>query len=717
MTRTTISTARSDIGGSVTTRTPFFGAFRIAEWHRWFVLVVFLFPCSLSASLHLGTIHGVIRGPEGEAISQAKVRIEGPTVRASVADSSGRFSFFFLPAGLYVITAEAEKYGTVSRTDVVVEAGRRTMVAIDLPADPDEVVTLTEESSLSDPADLDPASTIDRAELRDATFAEEVERLATKFPAAVSGPFGTLSGDETVTTVRGARVIPRVLLNGIDISSDPLHFTEGILRESLHEVSLIASSSDPAFGTARGELHLITPAAPESFGGSFYTTFSPQGFQSSAGRRFGLRRNEIESRSDLALEAGGEIIAARLRAWGFVGTSTRAMWLRNENGSGRRRVETRTTSAFGRLDALLSPSNHLTGFVMLGQARRSSDDLDRRETQPRTLDAVGGIDLITTITARVVAFLKVGSVDHGGESELDDRGRARQESGEIVFDASTGSLAQTIRLHAGREHSSASTTPGTRDVVSISVSDYLQWERWSLLAGARVERSDGPDDRRTSTLIPRITISRMFGSGPATVAKLAFNQYHDAGHGRTNELVVATERSVLPELIVGAQFVRRNFRESRCGASAAELQYDAFGLFTRKRMSNRWMLRSFVDAADQSGGCGSGDSFHNDSDLVYGVTAVIEGPWSTDLALSVQGRNAVEVQKSEASPAVFQMDLRFTRTFSIAERTLEAFAEMTNATNEEDDLGSLWAGIRSFWGVATNNQLPRSVSVGARLYF
>jgi len=679
------------------------------------MIVAFLILClplSVSASIHLGTIQGVVTGAKGEPVAGARVGLEGPTVRETVSDSGGRFYFPYLPVASYVVSVDLEGYGSAVQNEVMVEASRRTQVAIQLPADPDEIVTLTEETSIADPTDLDPASTMDRQELRGTPLPEAAEVLTSRFPGVVSGTLATRTGDPLYSSLRGADGVPRISINGVEGTSALPRLSSGVLRESLQEASFVSSSSDPLFRSAEGELRLVTPAARAHFEGSFYAALSPKAFQSSAMKPRGLRQNELVSTTDLGLEIGGPLIPGRLHAWSFLGTSVRERNLNPISSTS----DTSTTNAMGRLDGALSMSRHLTGF---GMFVRNDESLTSRpffvggpsfRTRSNSVSSLGSVDFQGTISPRAHAALKA--------SVVRSHERLSQFSGVFSFDRSNTRVASILTLGASYDRFSEEPRRAGFERLSATLSDLVQWRSWTFQAGIRAERTTFRLSReRSTTTDPRLTISRAMGGSQKTTLKAGFNRYRDYYQRSVDELLVMAEHQILPEFLVGVQLSKREY-ERTCGSDRdIDLQHDSAEVFATKRMSNRWMMRGFVDAQnlDLDGCHPFAQSTLTDAALAYGVSTVVEGPWAINIALALTGRSAIELGVREAAPEFFQADLRVSKALSIAGRRLDAFAELVNATNQRDSLGRLLpVGVGM---TRINNQLARSIRIGGRVNF
>ena len=696
-------------------------AIPVAKWQRLLALSFLLtLPLSTSASLHLGTLHGVVIGAKGERVAAAKVRIEGATIRETVSDFAGRFTFPYLPAASYVVSIDRDGYGSEVQNDVIVESARRTKLTIQLPEDPDEIVTLTEETNIADPTDLDPAANIDRRELKETPLPEDASELVSRFPGVVTGTLGLRSYDVFFSSSKGSPGLPRLFLNGVAISSSARRPIGGLLRESIEGVALVVSSSDPAFESSEGELHLVTPAATSGFSGSLYGAYSPKAFQSSSGPI----GNHLEFGIDTAFEVGGTLVRDRLRGWAFLGTNRRDSRVHRDGTSARREHNVLTTAALGRLDASVSPSLHLTGLFLLSRVRRTRDDSsDGRKyianLAERSVESLVSLDSNSIISSRATALFKFSSVEYAGAIG-EGLEKPLQGSGDLFIDASSRSVAQSIRIRASYDRVSSYRQERSASY-GVSASDLVEWKQWSVLAGVRVEYSsevESPDGQ--STVDPRITIARSLGKDERTHLKIGFNRYRNLQSDSVSEIVAIGERQILPEFITGLQWTRRRYDDVSCyqkvtGNIEGDIEYESAGVFARKRMSNRWMTRVFADVANQSHGCEAGSQgILNEAALTYGATVAVEGPWNLEIALVTNGRSAVKTESREVSRSIFQGDLRITRSFSIVEKNVDAFVEVTNLTNERDDQRSL-AVIPPI--PVVNNQLARSVRIGGRVNF
>ena len=101
-------------------------------------------PVPTVARTALGTIAGVVRDASKHPVPDAMVtatRLDGNSIRTTISNSEGVYSFADMPAGTYSVTSQAEGYTEVSTASMQVSAGRPTRSNI--------IMTFTEAGALA----------------------------------------------------------------------------------------------------------------------------------------------------------------------------------------------------------------------------------------------------------------------------------------------------------------------------------------------------------------------------------------------------------------------------------------------------------------------------------------------------------------------------------------------------------------------------------------
>jgi hypothetical protein len=83
----------------------------------------------------LGTVGGQILGPDGKAVEGARVTLQwsdGRHPQTTESDTQGHFLFSKLLAGLYDVRAYSQSRSSEWQKNVLVEAGRQTIITLRL---------------------------------------------------------------------------------------------------------------------------------------------------------------------------------------------------------------------------------------------------------------------------------------------------------------------------------------------------------------------------------------------------------------------------------------------------------------------------------------------------------------------------------------------------------------------------------------------------------
>ena len=154
-----------------------------------FLLVACAIPRSAEAQTHTGTIRGTVTEQSTEQpLPGANVRLEG-TQRGAATDSTGAFVIRDVPVGTYALRFRFVGYETYVQTDVVVRAGRATVVNASLRGAvvQEEGVTVTADYFQQSDTELTSVTTFSTEELRRAPGAGgEISRVLNALPGVAS---------------------------------------------------------------------------------------------------------------------------------------------------------------------------------------------------------------------------------------------------------------------------------------------------------------------------------------------------------------------------------------------------------------------------------------------------------------------------------------------------------------------------------------------------
>jgi len=101
-----------------------------------FLCLLFVVALSAQTTQTTGSIRGVIKDNEGNALPGVNVTVTGPALLGSesaVTNESGAYRISFLPAGTYSIIAELQGFQIVRREGVIVRVGMTVTINFVMP--------------------------------------------------------------------------------------------------------------------------------------------------------------------------------------------------------------------------------------------------------------------------------------------------------------------------------------------------------------------------------------------------------------------------------------------------------------------------------------------------------------------------------------------------------------------------------------------------------
>jgi hypothetical protein len=239
-----------------------------------FLTLAVILSGSWSATAQImGTIAGIVRGPDGNVLPGAVVELRGPDLRGAVLRTSagpdGRYRFLLVPAGVYQIDASLPGFNPESRTDVRVAVDEQTTADFTLVlAAVTEAVTVTAKTPLIEIARADFASrvhaeTIEMLPLNGRNFVD----LVGLTPGALPVPAGQQGANVSIFGERGVAL--SFLVDGAE-NNDPLNGGPSVrlAQDAVREFEVITSGYEAEFGRAQGGvLNLVTRSGTNTAGG------------------------------------------------------------------------------------------------------------------------------------------------------------------------------------------------------------------------------------------------------------------------------------------------------------------------------------------------------------------------------------------------------------------------------------------------------------------
>ena len=263
------------------------------------------------------TLHGTISDPSGAVLPGVTVSLESPSTglkREAVTNEAGLFVLNFLPAGLYVVTAELTGFKAVRHENLPLEVGQN--LALDMKLEVGEVqetVTVEGAATLLDRTSAAISTVIQSAHLKELPLAG---RHWAGLMLLAPGAINTGDGTHLSTRFAGrARDDNNWTFDGIDATGvkDPRQDSAArliISSESIAEfrVGSALYSAESGAG-AGGQVQLISKTGTNQFHGTVYSFMRNDAFDA---RPFGTSGDLPPFRlNQYGMNVGGPIVPQR----------------------------------------------------------------------------------------------------------------------------------------------------------------------------------------------------------------------------------------------------------------------------------------------------------------------------------------------------------------------------------------------------------------------
>jgi hypothetical protein len=233
-----------------------------------------------------GQIEGTVTDPNGAIIPNASitiVNIETGTTRTITTDDSGVYRAPLLPLGTYRVTAEAPNFKKLVREGITLTTGQTATVALTLEAGQvSEVVTVTADAPIADPAKIDLGRVMNTVEVHN-------------LPLVSRNPYNFALLQSNVTGRPNVEFgVPRINANGyarrtnyqLDGNNNTQSDRSGIRLMPISElfvseVQLVTNGFAPEFGNTPGLImNAVTPAGTNDYHGHVSYRFRRTSFSS-----------------------------------------------------------------------------------------------------------------------------------------------------------------------------------------------------------------------------------------------------------------------------------------------------------------------------------------------------------------------------------------------------------------------------------------------------
>jgi hypothetical protein len=248
--------------------------------------VLFLVPAAALAQSQAanGTIEGVVKDTTGAVLPSVTVTVTNTDTglsRTAQTGSSGEYRAPLLPLGTYRIKAELTGFKTAERTGVTLGAGQTAVIHFTMSVGGvQEVISVSGESPIADPAKIDLGRTIGEAEVKN-------------LPLVSRNPYNFAFLQANVTGYENEEFgVPRINANGTQMHTN--YMIDGntntekdraglrLLPASeimIREVKLVTSGFAPEFGQTTGMVYnAVTPSGTNTLSGSASFRFRRKAF-------------------------------------------------------------------------------------------------------------------------------------------------------------------------------------------------------------------------------------------------------------------------------------------------------------------------------------------------------------------------------------------------------------------------------------------------------
>ena len=334
-----------------------------------------------------GTIEGTVHDGQGGPVPGVAVTItnvDTGLVREARSDAEGFYRFLILPLGGYRVKTELTGFKAVERTGVTLVAGRTAVINFTLEVGAvEEVVSVTADAPIADPAKIDLGRTISEAEVKN-------------LPLVSRNPYNFAFLQANVTGFENQEFgVARVNANGtqmhtnyqIDGNTNTQKDRAGLRlvpssEIMVQEVKVITSGFAPEFGQTTGMVfNAITPSGTNDIKGSVAYRQRTVGMTERPFFLAPTARKPDNNLKDYTATLGGPIVKDRVHFYAgyeYVDQDLRdatkviaASAVNNASilglssgaipGDGVIPTEQNVHFALGKVDAQLSPEHRLTG--------------------------------------------------------------------------------------------------------------------------------------------------------------------------------------------------------------------------------------------------------------------------------------------------------------------------------------------------------------------
>ena len=338
-----------------------------------------------------GRLIGTIRDDGSVAIPGATVTITSPTLiggpQTRISDGAGEFSFVGIAPGEYSVNVSLHGFVTQERSEVKVNLGGATAIAITLPEGTfGGEVEVVAETPVVDPTQVNTEQIYSESYLQNASVGSR-NRDYTSVLVQAAG----VAGNDNPNVFGSAFNENAYYIDGID-TTDPVVGMWGTTFnfDSIQEIQFQTSGFEAEYGRATGGLvNLVTKSGGNQFSGTLDIRYRDDRFQE-GGEHYD--NSELDSAfQDIGATLGGPIL--RDKVW-FFGSYE---WINSEFTpiSSPTTRDWEGTNYLGKLTWQMNPSWRLMGKYSGNPAEINNDDASRYHEPEATTFQKQGSDILT----------------------------------------------------------------------------------------------------------------------------------------------------------------------------------------------------------------------------------------------------------------------------------------------------------------------------------
>ncbi|MBZ5637497.1 MAG: carboxypeptidase regulatory-like domain-containing protein [Acidobacteriia bacterium] len=289
-------------------------------------MVCFLCGWAFAQELTTGIVEGVVKDDKGRPVEGAAISVDGPQGHhTAVSDADGRFSVRSLPAGTYLVKAEAHGFGTVVQSGVQVNINKRTQVPFKLSGGRVETVTVTSEAPIVDMKNTSVGATISVSSMVDyIPLGRNFSAMFTLSPGVVSG-LNSGAGNYSISGSSGLE--NSYLVDGVNITNSGYggigsynrrygSLGSGVTNDFIDQVEVKEAGFEAEFGQATGGVvNAVVKSGTNNLSGQVAIYSQPTSFESERKLVYTFPDAvpiKDRQQQDIGLSLGGPILKDRL---------------------------------------------------------------------------------------------------------------------------------------------------------------------------------------------------------------------------------------------------------------------------------------------------------------------------------------------------------------------------------------------------------------------